>query len=72
VDFLYFLDYMLAPSIFKLYFVSPYETTVDEVHIVMTMRKLNLEVDLKSKKFQPSQGENSRTANYDYEPILQL
>ena len=55
-----------------MYFVTPYDTVVDEAHIVRTMKVLNLDVDLNSSKFKVKQGVNVGTGNYDYVPILQV
>jgi hypothetical protein len=68
IDFLMFFDYMIGPKVFKQYALQSKKNFVDELHIIILMKKLNLYADVNQRKFQFTIG--PLLNNYDYEAIL--
>jgi hypothetical protein len=59
---------MIAPKLFKQYSVQSNKNFVDELHILIVMKTLNLYTDINQRKFQFTSG--VLLNNYDYESIL--
>ncbi len=70
MDFLLFFDYMLGPKCFKLYLLESNKNFVDEIHLLLVLKRLNLWADINQRKFIYSSSVLSN--NYDYESILEM
>lgn len=68
MDFLFFMDYMFAPVVFKPYVSNLYKDFVEEAYLVLGLKKLNLNIG--DSNFPPFPHVNRKGNNYDYETAV--
>lgn len=66
MDFLLFFDYLIAPKAFKQFIIK--NTFVDEVHLLVTMKRLNLYAVVDQRKFNFIS--DPLLNNYEYNTVL--
>lgn len=70
IDFLLFFDYMIGPKEFANLLSENNKNFVDELHLMITMKRLNLYADINQRLSEFRLGPLMN--NYDYESILNL
>jgi hypothetical protein len=70
VDFLIFIDYMIAPETFKPFMVHKDRNFIPELDILLVLKKINLWTDINQRLFTFIPG--SLMHSYDYESVLKV
>ena len=64
-DFLLFFDYMIAPRCFKPFATVSKKNFISEIHVLATLKKLNLYAEVNERKFEYQGGAVTNSYNMD-------